>query len=186
LNQTNKSTTPQTHQEFGIGWKPFVYLILPVTLIAVTYGYLLFTFVPESAERGLFGDAFGALNALFSGLGFAGLFYTIILQQKQLHLQSRELFLNREEFHKSATANQQTAVALTKQLETQIIATRISACGMLLNSYNEQLDEWEESEGESYRSKKPIDVSRIRKQRDMIEQQLQALLQKIEQEHIPS
>lgn len=34
--------------------------------------------------RGLFGDKFGAVNALFSGLAFAGIIFTILLQRRDL------------------------------------------------------------------------------------------------------
>jgi len=47
--------------------------------------------------RGTFGDQFGAVNALFSGLAFAGLIYTIILQRRDLKLQRNDLRLQREE-----------------------------------------------------------------------------------------
>jgi hypothetical protein len=39
------------------------------------------------AERGQFGDLFGSVNALFSGLAFAGLIYAILLQRQELSLQ---------------------------------------------------------------------------------------------------
>lgn len=35
-------------------------------------------------DRGLFGDQFGALSSLFSGLAFAGIIYTILLQREDL------------------------------------------------------------------------------------------------------
>lgn len=52
---------------------------------------------PEIAERGQFGDSFGVVNALFSGLAFAGVICAIIFQQKELALQRTELALQREE-----------------------------------------------------------------------------------------
>jgi len=48
-------------------------------------------------SRGLFGDMFGAANALFAGLAFATLIYTILLQRGELRLQRRELELTRHE-----------------------------------------------------------------------------------------
>ena len=48
-------------------------------------------------SRGQFGDKFGAVNALFSGLAFAGLIFTIILQKKELALQREELTQTRDE-----------------------------------------------------------------------------------------
>ena len=51
----------------------------------------------ESAARGQFGDMFGAVNSLFSGLAFAGVIIAIILQSKELKLQREELEQTREE-----------------------------------------------------------------------------------------
>lgn len=65
-------------------------------LIALTWllsGIALY-FVPE---HGTFGDMFGAVNALFSGLAFGSLIYTIFLQRHELRLQREELGLTRKE-----------------------------------------------------------------------------------------
>jgi hypothetical protein len=53
-------------------------------------------FIEDSAwaQRGQFGDMFGAINALFSGLAFAGLIITILLQREELIAQKQELRLN--------------------------------------------------------------------------------------------
>ena len=53
--------------------------------------------LPDWQTRGQVGDSFGALNALFSGLAFAGLIATILLQSKELALQRKELVLQRRE-----------------------------------------------------------------------------------------
>ena len=58
--------------------------------------FLLF-FVKGMEARGQFGDMFGAVNALFSGLAFAGLILTLTLQRQELSLQRDELQLTREE-----------------------------------------------------------------------------------------
>lgn len=42
------------------------------------------------SKSGVFGDSFGALNALFTGLGFAGLLVTLRQQQSQLDAQSKK------------------------------------------------------------------------------------------------
>jgi len=47
-------------------------------------------FPSDLASRGQFGDSFGVLNALFTGLGFAGLLVTIGLQQRQIRRQSED------------------------------------------------------------------------------------------------
>ena len=40
---------------------------------------------------GTFGDMFGAVNALFSGLAFAGIIVAIMMQREDLKLQQEEL-----------------------------------------------------------------------------------------------
>ena len=54
-------------------------------------------FIDDSEERGQIGDMFGVVNALFSGLAFAGLIITLILQKTELGLQRDELEQTREE-----------------------------------------------------------------------------------------
>ncbi|MBQ0733892.1 putative phage abortive infection protein [Aquimarina celericrescens] len=49
-------------------------------------------------ERGTLGDMFGTVNALFSGLAFAGIIFTILLQRKELGYQRKELRETRAEF----------------------------------------------------------------------------------------
>lgn len=44
-----------------------------------------------SQARGLFGDKFGAVNALFSGLAFAGIILTLLLQRRELSQSRSEL-----------------------------------------------------------------------------------------------
>ena len=41
---------------------------------------------PESEMQGQFGDMFGIANAFFSGLAFAGILYTLHLQQKEMKI----------------------------------------------------------------------------------------------------
>ena len=48
-------------------------------------------------DRGVFGDKFGAVNSLFSGLAFAGLIITLLFQKEELQLQRKELEHTRNE-----------------------------------------------------------------------------------------
>lgn len=68
--------------------------------IASASGIILFFGVPSTA--GEFGDLFGAINALFSGLALACVIYTIFLQHKELKLQREELKLTRQELTKTS------------------------------------------------------------------------------------
>ncbi|MDX2006246.1 MAG: hypothetical protein SFU83_13280 [Meiothermus sp.] len=51
----------------------------------------------DQGNSGTLGDTFGLLNALFSGLAFAGLIVTILLQSRELGLQRQELAETRAE-----------------------------------------------------------------------------------------
>lgn len=65
--------------------------------------------IEKSIERsGQYGDSFGAVNALFSGLAFVGVIVAILLQRQELQLQ-------REELTKSVEAQQGTEKALRAQ-----------------------------------------------------------------------
>ncbi|WP_340121966.1 type II toxin-antitoxin system HicB family antitoxin [Methylobacter svalbardensis] len=68
--------------------------VVTLWLAALLMGQLFFT---SWEERGQFGDLFGSVNALFSGLAFVALIYTIHLQRQELSLQRIELKLQREE-----------------------------------------------------------------------------------------
>jgi hypothetical protein len=68
-------------------------LLIAVIAIWVISGSLLYS----AKDRGTFGDMFGAVNALFSGLAFASLIYTVWMQRQELSLQRQELELTRVE-----------------------------------------------------------------------------------------
>lgn len=69
-----------------------ILLIWVLSLIVLRWKY------PAISLRGPFGDSFGAINSIFSGLALAGIIYTIFLQKKELSLQRQELRDTREEF----------------------------------------------------------------------------------------
>ena len=76
-------------------------LIVLVVIIWSSSTLLILLGLDNWSDRGTFGDLFGAVNALFSGLAFAGLIYTIVLQKQDLELQRNEIALNRAELKKN-------------------------------------------------------------------------------------
>lgn len=105
-------------------------LICSVIFLVVSfYPLIIGIFFHSSQERGFAGDMYGALNTLFSGLAFAGIIITIIMQMKELEL-------TREELQKSAEAQQGTFSALTQQLENMKYSSQIDA----IKKYIESLD----------------------------------------------
>ena len=87
---TSSTTTRDTSKD---KYWPLAILLGLVAIVWALSGWFLYPL----SERGTFGDMFGAVNALFSGLAFASLVYTIILQKRELQLQRQELVLTRIE-----------------------------------------------------------------------------------------
>jgi hypothetical protein len=79
--------------------------------------YCLREHYPLIEQRGQFGDAFGAVNALFSGLAFALLIATIILQRADLKTQQELLLLQQNELKISVEAQQKSSQSLSEQKE---------------------------------------------------------------------
>ncbi len=77
-------------------WPLIILSVGVVGLFALSWWWLTVT-INNPEKQAQFGDQFGAVNALFSGLAFAGLIFTIILQKKELSLQREELTQTREE-----------------------------------------------------------------------------------------
>jgi len=120
----------------------FTMLIIVLTLFL---GNLCLIFLPYSKEaRGTFGDQFGAVNALFSGLAFAGLIYTIILQRhdlklqrRDLHYQRRDLELNRKELELTRQEMEEQTAEFEKQNETLKIQRFESTFFNMLSQFQE-------------------------------------------------
>ena len=75
--------------------------------------------------KGQFGDAFGSLNTLFSGLAFAAFVYTVLLQRHELELQRIEMELTRSEL-----SGQKAQLSLQNDLT--ILSARLSAIPLLI------------------------------------------------------
>ena len=75
-------------------------LLFGIVIALFLGGWFLIDNYIDATNRGVFGDKFGAVNALFSGLAFAGLIYTIILQHDELNCQRQELADNRKEMER--------------------------------------------------------------------------------------
>ncbi len=97
-----------------IKYTPLIILFLIVISAQIIIGYEIFGWFDTWQDRGTFGDMFGAVNTLFSGLAFAGIIFAISLQSKELELQRSELELTREELkgQKEQLQNQNTTLQI--------------------------------------------------------------------------
>lgn len=101
--------------------------------------WLLSRTFQEQAARGQFGDMFGAANALFSGLAFACLIYTVHLQRKELALQRQELIATRKELSRTAAAQEKSQRHLEQQVAIQLRAARIHGLSTLIENLSQRL-----------------------------------------------
>ena len=79
----------------------WIWIIIAIVGVIALWGlswWLIHKNIDCSTERGTFGDMFGAVNALFSGLAFAGLIATLLYQREELKLQRKELNEQKLEF----------------------------------------------------------------------------------------
>ncbi len=112
--------------------KKIIIAIIVLILIIVLYSLVVKYFYPEMSDRGLFGDMFGGINAIFSGLAFLGVIYTILLQSKELKLQREELELTRKELKRTAEAQEKSEKALLKQVDSLKQNAKLNGLGSIL------------------------------------------------------
>lgn len=92
--------------------------------------------------RGIVGDMFGAVNALFSGLAFAGLIYTITVQRKELSLQREAIQMQTKELEAQHIETSRSADQLQIQQELmnyQLVLATVNDLVKLKNSLAEEV-----------------------------------------------
>lgn len=136
--------------------------------------------LPDWEKRGQFGDIFGAVNALFSGLAFAGLIFAILLQREDLELQRQELKLTTQELARSAEAQVQSEAALRAQATAAGQSSRLATINYLLDHYRGEL---KQMRGVAYAGNDP----RLPRMRQLEEREamLLAQLEVLYQEALP-
>ena len=72
-------------------WKLFICAGCVICAVWLASFVLIYLCIDDWDVRGQFGDLFGSVNALFSGLAFAGLVITIIQQRHDLQLQRQAI-----------------------------------------------------------------------------------------------
>lgn len=103
FNNTNKmKKTDNKDDRLLIIMSGFVVLLV-VGLWVTTY---LSLFWKDEESRGTFGDMFGGVNALFSGLAFGGIIISIFLQRQDIGLQRDEIRATKVELARTATSQE--------------------------------------------------------------------------------
>lgn len=116
-----------------------VIIVLSILCVWVITPMILSWQIETPERRGLFGDSFGALNSLFSGLAFAGVIIAILLQRNELKLQRQELELTRNELTKSTEAQEKAGTYLGEQSEVMKVTAELNGRAALIQARTEQI-----------------------------------------------
>jgi len=118
---------------FYVKKHPYSLSLVLIFLFFVLYFFGVRHFYPIIEERAYFGDMFGGISALLSGLAFLGVIYTVLLQREELQLQRKELELTRNELERTAEAQEKSERALSKQAESLKITAKLNGLSSILN-----------------------------------------------------
>lgn len=101
----NTKTKKTNDEKFSVCWT--VTIAVVICLVLWIGGMFLTRYIADYYKQhytgegnlyALFGDSFGAVNALISAFAFAGVIVAIVIQRNELRLQREDLKLQREEF----------------------------------------------------------------------------------------
>lgn len=126
------------------------------------------------ALRGQFGDMFGAVNALFSGLAFAGVIIAVFLQKDELALQRRELSA-------SVVAQQGSRESLSEQVGMLERSSRLSATATLISAYGRELTVIDQSDQPIQDTLSSLRIDLERNQKYLGQSKAEGMTQDIEQ-----
>jgi len=116
----DRDTNANERAETRSGWIVFGVAGTVVVGLCVAWGWAGYSEADTLGNRGLFGDSYGALNTLFSGLAFAGVIAALVMQMQELRLQRRELELQRREMEESRRELGRQADVLEQQAQLQL------------------------------------------------------------------
>ena len=117
----------------------FIGLMLVVIALWLLSAVFIIGYMDNWPDRGTFGDLFGAVNALFSGLAFAALIYTIVLQRDEIKQNREEIVLNRKELAKGSKLQQKAQQVLIQQVNQTHLSAKMNAMRTLVDYYNNQI-----------------------------------------------
>ena len=149
-NEPNKADSTKDEHSSWLDQTWFAFVMLGI-IAAVIVG--LWLKVPQclgeglkpAEEKGTFGDSFGSVNALFTGLAFAGLVFSILLQQRQIRLQRADFLsqLKEMEGSRKTVEEQNKLLAAQNQLmrgQTDVSLVELEAQAMQLDAQADELE----------------------------------------------
>lgn len=121
----------------------FVIWASAILVVCIVYGFLAFKLFCTLENSAKFGDSFGALNAVFTGLAFAGVIITFHIQRRQFETQIEDMLESKAIQLRITSAQEETAkiqreISLVQknQAELNALSTRLTATKILYDVYN--------------------------------------------------
>ncbi len=132
-NEPSKNESSKNEHSSWLDQTWFAFVMLAIIAAVVVALWLkvpqhLGEGLTEPTDKGTFGDSFGSVNALFTGLAFAGLVFSILLQQRQIRLQRADFLSQLQEMKDSRS----TVIEQNKLMTAQnVLMTAQTALGVL-------------------------------------------------------
>lgn len=109
----------------GVNLCTGVLIVILFILLWVGSGTAIYYALPNWQERGMFGDMFGSINSLFSGLALLGVVAALWFQQRELD--------------DGARAQEQTIQALIQQAEVLKLTAKLNALSAKAHVFSEDI-----------------------------------------------
>jgi hypothetical protein len=130
----------------------------------------------DSGSWGEFGDFFGGvLNPVLSTATFFALLYTIHIQMQQLKMSDEALKISQEELKlstaelaKSSAAQHETQLALNKQANIAVKASKLDSVSFLIKIYQDEFNDLTGNDGRSL-MRRQILINKLRLLNNFIE-----------------
>lgn len=130
-------------------WIWIIVAIIGVIALWLLSWWGISEFIDEPINRGTFGDMFGAVNALFSGLAFAGLIVTLLYQKEELQLQREELAETRKELKAQKLEFQEQNKTMKRQRFENTFFNMLSLQNEVVSNLSDEEVQWQWSELEN-------------------------------------
>lgn len=160
----NHSSVSRREPDVPAGSNPSItralLLVAAVVALWLATPFVVSRFYAPPTEAGSFGDLFGSINALFSGLAFAGLVYAILLQRRELELQRLELQATREEMKLARAEAERSASAQEATARLAAITTLIEHHRSQIDRINSTLRVPDASHVTGFRSRQPTEAEK--------------------------
>lgn len=144
-----------------------IFLILMPTVLWTAWLFVIAQTVDFRSNSGRFGEAFGVMDALFSGLAVCGVVYTLFLQWQEI----KRTVKNQQRLERSA----HKAALLT------CLSTELSALNTLLSSLYERINGLQKIKSQAERVGADLlaDEQRLTAKRDSVERDVEQVLGQI-------